>query len=409
MSCGGDTQIFRLLDGYVGWDEADCEFLTGLAFNDANGIKLAQVSDITDCKKEDPFVSPGEILQYIPPAQLAHGCEHCDWFLVYKARLLHHDCCSQGWQSVWRDTCDQHTLKEGIAIAARGHRVAVADPGAKRIWILHCDGEQLIASVDAENLSGIAKCDSRYLDKIEELGPLAFTPWGELLVADTQNHSIWRFSTAGDLYGPLQIALPKQHGAGKINRLAVSNDCSIWLITGPDDYSNPQLWRASRSDEAFTKSSGAELKKSFERIGLTAANKDHGFCIEECGPEGRPVPICFKWNGEPSPDPIDSPPPPRRREQGQLLTGAIDSGIPRCRWHRLRLEAEVPSGATLEVSVATAEQGVDGKVSAKGDREQETGWESFSAGFPHHLDWQVAPTGALDFLINQPPGRFLYL
>jgi phage tail-like protein len=39
----------------------------------------------------------------------------------------------------------------------------------------------------------------------------------------------------------------------------------------------------------------------------------------------------------------------------------------------------------------------------------EIGWERFSAGVPHHLDWEVAPTGALDFLINQPPGRFLYL
>ena len=181
------------------------------------------------------------------------------------------------------------------------------------------------------------------------------------------------------------------------------------LITGEDDQSL-QLWRATRSDNAFERSSVAELQKAFKPIGLTAVNQQTGFCIEECGPEGIPVPKCFKWNGEPSLNPIESPPPPPRYVQGQLLTRAIDSGIPRCRWHRLRLEAEVPSGATVEVAVATDEPAPDGEVVVpRGDRQLETGWSDFEAGVPHNLDWQVAPSGSLDFLINQPAGRFLYL
>jgi phage tail-like protein len=69
----------------------------------------------------------------------------------------------------------------------------------------------------------------------------------------------------------------------------------------------------------------------------------------------------------------------------------------------------VPSGATLQIAVATSEQESGKEPSAQGDREQEQGWEIFRAGVPHHLDWQVAPAGALDFLVNQPPGRLLYV
>lgn len=409
MSCGGEKQNFRLLDGYVGWDEENCQGLTGLAFDDANGLMLAQQHSPKDCTAGDPFISVRDILQYIPPPQLAHGCEHCDWFLVYKNRLLHHDCCLPGWRSAWTKKCNQHKLKGAIAVAARGHHVAVSDRKAKRILIWTGDGEQLIASIDAKDLAGIPECDPHHVNKIYELGPLAFTPWNELLVADTKGHSIWRFSISGELYGLLSVAMPPQTVAGRINRLAVSNDCAIWLITGEDDQSL-QLWRARRSDKAFEKAFVPDLQKAFKPIGLTAVNQQTGFCIEECGPEGIPVPKCFKWNGEPSLNPIESPAPPPRYLQGQLLTRAIDSDIPRCRWHRLRLEAEVPSGATLEVAVATDEPAPPGEESVpKGDRQLETIWRNFEAGVPHHLDWQVAPSGSLDFLINQPPGRLLYL
>ena len=72
------------------------------------------------------------------------------------------------------------------------------------------DGEQLVASVDAENLAGIPECDPCHLNRIGELGPLAFTPWNELLIADTKGHSLWRFSVSGELYGLLSMALPEQ-------------------------------------------------------------------------------------------------------------------------------------------------------------------------------------------------------
>jgi phage tail-like protein len=74
----------------------------------------------------------------------------------------------------------------------------------------------------------------------------------------------------------------------------------------------------------------------------------------------------------------------------------------------VRLDADVPSGTTLEIAVATGEPDENGR-GPQGDRNQEVGWEAFSAGVPHHLDWRAAPAGSLDFLIDQPPGRFLYV
>ena len=409
MSCGGERQKFRLLDGYVGWDEENCKGLTGLAFDDASGLRLAQQGSPADCHAPDPFISVRDILPYIPPPQLAHGCEHCDWFLVYKNQLLHHDCCLPGWRPVSTTKCDQHKLEDGIAVASRGRYIAAADRKANRVWIWSGNGKQLIAAIDASNVSGITECDPCFVEMIDEVGPVAFTPWNELLVADTKGHLIHRFSMSGEAYGSLAITLPPVSASGRINRLAASADCSIWLVTGEDDQSL-QLWRATRSEQTFKSSSVADLQKSFKPTGLSAANQQTGFCIEECGPEGIPIPKCFKWNGEPSTDPIESPLPPERNGQGQLLTRAIDSGIPRCRWHRVRLEAEVPSGATIEVAVATDEPNPgDTQVISKGNRELEIGWEYFDAGVPHHLDWQVAPPGSTDFLINQPPGRLLYV
>ena len=99
MSCGGGSQNFRLLDGFVGWDKASCEGLVGLGFDDAGGLKLAQEhlkSSPLDCSEADTYISADALLAYLLPPRLARGCGSCDWFLVYKKRLLRRDCCAPG-------------------------------------------------------------------------------------------------------------------------------------------------------------------------------------------------------------------------------------------------------------------------------------------------------------------------
>ena len=112
---------------------------------------------------------------------------------------------------------------------------------------------------------------------------------------------------------------------------------------------------------------------------------------------------CFDACGEPSTTPIPSPPRPPRQLKGQLLVVGLDSGLPRCRWHRVRIDADVPSGTKLLAQVATAED-------LTNDQGQpDPGWSAFPPGPPHPDDWQDAAAGAVDFLVQQPPGRYLHL
>ena len=161
--------------------------------------------------------------------------------------------------------------------------------------------------------------------------------------------TIMRFDLTGEPRGMLAATAPEE-----IERIAVSDDCTIWLVTHSSEGSL-QLWRAARDDKAFNKASIADLAKAFKPNGLLAAS-DRGFCLEEHGTDGLPVTYCFSWYGRPiSEDDIKRPSPPERYKQGQLLTQAIDSGMPRCRWHRVRVEADVPPGTTVSVAVATSE------------------------------------------------------
>jgi phage tail-like protein len=81
------------------------------------------------------------------------------------------------------------------------------------------------------------------------------------------------------------------------------------------------------------------------------------------------------------------PRPPAYATDGHLVTLPIDSGIPRCVWHRVQVEADVPAGTEMSVAVASADS---------------------PSGAPHPLDWQTV-TASADLLIQQPPGRYLYL
>jgi phage tail-like protein len=87
-----------------------------------------------------------------------------------------------------------------------------------------------------------------------------------------------------------------------------------------------------------------------------------------------------------------------------LLTTAIDSGQPRCRWHRVRVDADIPAGTSVLVAVATSEEPTpDGRKAGPADA------DGYPTGPPNPRDWQDAGAASADFLIDQAPGRYLYL
>jgi phage tail-like protein len=363
MSCAAGIPRFRLLDGLVGWDELSPDGTKGLfALPDDEGLVLAL--------KGKGAVDPNAVSPYLPPARLARGCDPCQWFLVTPrpSRLMvlgpcPADACESAWTAI-------QTLVDAVAVAAWKHSVAVSDPGAGALWIYGANGHRLVAAVP-----------------LYQPGPVAFTPHGEILVVTPQG--IVRVAIDGRVRGVLPAAPPPN-----VIRIGVGRDCRVWVLTEPkrDEFF---LWSAALDDKEFEPATVEELAKAFPNLGAIIEGR-RGFCLESC---------CYTWYGRCADhDDIDPLPSPSREKQGQLLTVAIDSGIAACAWHRVRVDAVIPKGTTLQVSVATAE---DANAPAQGVNVPE--WAAFPAGTPHPGDWQDADPAETDFLVRTAAGRHIYV
>jgi len=99
-------------------------------------------------------------------------------------------------------------------------------------------------------------------------------------------------------------------------------------------------------------------------------------------------------------------PPPAFERRGQYLSLPLDSGVPGCRWHRIRLDVTVPAGTALEVACATTGGPVTGRPLAPAEPGP---WSGFPGGDPDPRDWITLAPGVIDALITAPPGRHAYL
>ena len=377
MSCTPGKPNFRLLDVNVGWSVGSANNLAGL--NSDSGMYLAQVVP--------GALDPNQILPYLPPARLAHGCGECEWYLVTpsppESFLLHRGDCHWRWQHL-HDPCLRHPFQDPVAIAVWSDRLAVADRGANAVQIRSRDGARLLATIP-----------------VALPGPLALAPDGELLVTSAASPAIARFGPGGQWRGSLAAPLP---ASGAVLAIAVDSGNKIWLVEELNG--SWTLWSAAPGDAQFQPAAIADLEKAFSPTGLVTASAE-GFCFDQNALRGLDVETCFSWYGRPLSQAAIVPPPlPQLQTQGQLLTTALDSGIPRCQWHRVRIDADIPKGATLSVAVASTE---DPTAASQSDPSRDPAWKSFPAGVPHFSDWTSAPPGSTDFLIDQPAGRYLYI
>jgi phage tail-like protein len=123
-----------------------------------------------------------------------------------------------------------------------------------------------------------------------------------------------------------------------------------------------------------------------------------GFCLEGRG--------CFDWRGAQIPDADLAGGADAYVRQGQFLSLALDSGLPGCRWHRIRVDADRPEGTALEAAFATT----DGPPHGRPPGTRAPGaWAGFPAGDPHSLDWYEVAAGSADSTLTAPPGRYGYL
>ncbi|MEV4319035.1 phage tail protein [Actinocrispum sp. NPDC049592] len=334
MTCAPQPATFRLLDAYVGWDELDVRDIVGFA--DPDGIRLAFTGD-----PDGP--SRSQLLPWFPDRRLAPGCQSCAWYLIAGTKLLHRDAC--GWTRV------PVRLHEPYSVAARGHRLAVVESNRVMVW--RRQGEQLAGVIHLR--------DARWA---------ALAPGDKVLVARQGSTDLWRFSSDGRPLGVIPTG-----ATGEIIGLRTGPGKTIWLLT--EDDGRLRIYRSG----PFGTSTLDELTKELPSSTLVSADDD-GFCLKENGADG-PVKNCYTWEGEPqdaSPDPV------QYVREGEFVTAMIDSGISRCRWHRVRLTADVPSGTAVQARIVVSED----------NQFDET-------------DWQTAPAGSTDFLVDQPPGRFLML
>ncbi len=378
MSCQPQASRFRLLDAFSGWAAAATD-LVGL--DDPRGVRLAAAA--TGVASEVPLSSVGA---RIPHPRLAKGCDRCTWFLATRAppetRLMRLGPCDDRWRPIPLDACAPAAPIDVVAIAYDARRLALADRGADRLGV---------RTEDAAHVVGEAH--------VHEPRALAFSPRGDIVVASAGMPQLLVFDPSGAALGALGTALPP----GEVDRLAFDSDCGLWVVIASGE-GRGELWRAEPGGSGFERSNLTALAESFPPTGITAEAQE-GFCIERGGGEDVPREVCFSWYGRPLdrgcltlPDPVE------RQPRGQLLTGPLDSGIPRCRWHRVRVDADVPSGTRLEVAVSSSEvpdpppQGV-----------AVAPWQGHPAGVPHPDDWQVLPSGSLDATIDQPAGRYLFV
>lgn len=355
MTCAPHPATFRLLDAYVGWDESTEPGARGtigvVGFDDPAGLRLAYRGDAP----EGP--TRGSLLPWFPDPRLAPGCGPCAWYLLVpgERRLLRRDVCSGAFAPVWPPGCDPAPLREPVSVAARGHRLAVVESDRVLVW--RREGEQLAGVIRAERPRWAA------------LGPD-----DEVLVACQGSTDLRRYDSTGGFRGVLRTG-----ARGEVIGLRTGPERTVWLLT--DDGGRISIYRGGHC-RPFQPVTVDELAAALPPSALTSADED-GFCLSEKGPDG-PETTCFTWQGRPR----DAAPPVTDAyvTSGSYVTTLIDSGISRCRWHRVRVDAAVPAGTAVAVEIVVSEDG----------RYEES-------------DWQMSAPGATDFLVDQPPGRFLRL
>jgi phage tail-like protein len=384
VSCA-PPPTFRLLDGWVGWDPDPA-----LGANAWLGLQGLGEGEALELALVGGGVDPSQLIGYLPPATLACGCA-CEWYFVSPAphaRVYEVDSCI-GCAPICGAAGALGTLIAPVAIAVRDHRIAVADPGAGNVRIWTKAGE-----IDA----GIVWLANARL--------VALAPWNELLVIADGHDRVLRFTPTGDPLGEMHAPLPTLAPGGAYDRLGAGGDKAVYVVTREPAIALDgtaviayKLWRAPRDAAVFAPATIAELAAAFAPTGVVAAS-DVGFCLARTAADGSTVQSCYAWADCATATVV--PAPATREKLGQLLTTVIDSGIPRCRWHRVRVDADVPFGTTLEVAISTSESPnppAQGVASAP--------WTAFPAGVPYPSDWQAST--ANDYLALQPPGRYAFV
>jgi phage tail-like protein len=288
-------------------------------------------------------VPPDRVL----PPRLAWMCETCTWWLATTDGVLRLGPCDDGFVA-WEPAVPAR------AIAARGVLLAVVGP----------DGEVSVYDTRSGRQEGSAR--------VRHASAVGLTPWGTLLVGDDDG-GLHELELSG-------LLCADSDAGGPVTQIAFTAEgaCET-VVVHPDGEVDPAVL--------------ARLRET----GVTAAT-ERGFCLAGRG--------CFDWDGEPLDAAAIGSAGARYETLGQYLSEPLDSGIGGCRWHRVRIDADVPETTTVRIAVATTDGPIDDRAPQPAPADP---WSGFPPGDPHPSDWVQAAPGVTDVTLTTPPGRYAYV
>ncbi len=221
-----------------------------------------------------------------------------------------------------------------------------------------------------------------------EPNALAFDRYGCLVVADRMSGTLHRFTPAGHERSVF-------HGVGPVLGLAVDRANGVLVAT--DTGARRYRFGAGEAEDIETvdeiRATLPQLPFSVDAVGRLALAP---LCYANgAQPIGHGL---FNARGEPVRDKPAGHPPAVFFKTGRLVTGALDSRIHACQWHRVLLDVDLPAGTQLRVRTRCDEIELGASEAAS---PTSTAWSSPQI-------WTES-TGAREFLVLSPPGRFAWL
>jgi phage tail-like protein len=303
----------------------------------------------------------------------------------------------------------------GIALLRRG-AIAIADSGNHRIQVFSPPPYALLHAWGARD---------RFGEPAPGTGDLEFErPWdlvadrcGTLYVADRGNKRIQRIDAAGVPLEPLGVGLlsdPTKVAIAGDGTLAVveRNVQRLWVFSPARVFPVPLTDLDQPASVAFGVDGTLYVGDEDGRIhvyrdggagrwtragsGVTGLDGsiEHLFWWNET--QGRLIAIIHDAGADRprlwSVDPLGG-----RALEGSFIAGPLDSGIEKCQWHRVQVQASVPRGTSITLESFAAEDATN--VHPPPTHPDFSGWiRSGLAGEPDP-----------DCLVQSGPGRFLWL
>jgi len=297
----------------------------------------------------------------------------------------------------------------GLALSPGGD-LYIADGGNHRVQVVTTKGfviRSIWGAVDAQGRPRPGDQPGEFLEPWD----IALDAGGNVFVADAGNGRIQKFDRFGRFllaFGKGILSNPRHLAVGLDGDVTIIDDHPNALVFSPDG-----TYRKTVSDRE-------EARVNFARppIWIDAAGRIHyrlpdplcsiffrkhadpgseGAGLSAGAPVSGVIPgwviedglLIEKTEGLPAPVKVE----PRYLTEGAFYSEALDSGMERCSWHKIRLEAVIPQGTSLRILTATSERERD---------------------FLEILDlpdsdWATDQTNADNCLVLSPPGRFLSL